>query len=163
MLGHRTVPFPMTFVPLLPALCHFPTLGKVGEKSCSWAPGCLASASSFKSQLLSDSSQNVSVAACRSQLQPPRSSLPPRCRARGSGQGLLSLSTPGSAMRGSGTLEVINNDEKLGLPWICLSIYNTALLCGSRGESEPHSLRGVIFNRDASIGRQPSRMAGAGW
>lgn len=58
-------------------LNRFPTLreGGLGEKSCPGASGCLTSPSSCKSQLLSDSSQNVSIAACQPWLQPPRSSL----------------------------------------------------------------------------------------
>lgn len=71
--------------------------------------------------------------------------------------GNLSLSAPGSAMRGSSTVRVINNNEKLGLPWICYSIYNVHLSPSPRPAQQPREIRapfsasawGGIFNRDA--------------
>lgn len=71
------------------------------------------------------SSQNVSAAACQARPQPPKSWLSRRCRSEGGGD--LSLSALGSAMCGAGTVRVINNNEKLGLPWIWCSIYNVHL------------------------------------
>lgn len=66
-------------------------------------------------------------------------------------------------MRGSGTVQVINNNEKLGLPWICRSIYNAHLSPSPRPAQQPREIRApftasacaFIFNWDAVIGRQP--------
>lgn len=60
-------------------------------------------------------------------------------------------------MRSSGTVRVINNNEKLGLPWICCSIYNVHLSPSPRPAQQPREIRtpfsalarGVMFNRDA--------------
>lgn len=73
-------------------------------------------------------------------------------------------------MCGSGTVQVINNNGKLGLPWICCSIYNPHLAPAPSLVRQPGEIRapftalawGFICNQDAGIKRHTSRMAGAG-
>ncbi|XP_071672929.1 uncharacterized protein [Patagioenas fasciata] len=158
-----SAPSPHRFCPLLPAGAAAQPLSTISQRSEKVffqrkATPELPAASALPvppplNPGSSDSSQNVSVLPARPAPASPERAVASMSFGEALRGGNLSLSTPGSAMRSSGTERVINNNEKLGLPWICCSIYNVHLSPSPR----PREIRtpfsalawGVIFKRDA--------------